>query len=395
MMPSIFSKRPHSSMVPRKQKGAVAVITAFALVSLIGVGAFAIDFAHAYVVRNELQNNADASALAGASCLFPNEDCKSAGLSGLTWEIAKTKATDYLQHNKAESRTVSSADIAAGYWNMNSSTFTNGPLPVGSTPSSADVPAVRVAISLDADSNGGGATTFLSRIFGIRDMPLNAQAVAITSSPHGVASGQLMPFVVSECLLRDYWDSTANKPKSTGSAPKPIEILDEKGRIVDTIPQEPNKAYVFPGVSVYSFQGVSCNAGQWTSLGADTSSASKIRELITEGNPDPMAIGGPIDVATGKMDNLYSAVGACAAEGTRSCEYGIVPVIKDLTKDSSKTPMPQTITAFACVRIITDGKKNDTRYLKMQFVENNDNCNTSGVPGGPNFGAFVPPRLAL
>lgn len=59
-------------------RGAVAIVVALSLVVLLGFGAFAIDFGNAYVVKNELQNAADAAALAGASVLFQdNELCTS------------------------------------------------------------------------------------------------------------------------------------------------------------------------------------------------------------------------------------------------------------------------------------------------------------------------------
>lgn len=52
------------------RRGAIAIVVALSMVVLLGFGAFAIDFGNAYVVKNELQNAADAAALAGASVLF-------------------------------------------------------------------------------------------------------------------------------------------------------------------------------------------------------------------------------------------------------------------------------------------------------------------------------------
>jgi hypothetical protein len=68
-----------TKIIPRKlteQRGSVLIVTALLLIVLLGFTAFAIDFGNAYIVKNELQNAADAAALAGASVLFSaNELC--------------------------------------------------------------------------------------------------------------------------------------------------------------------------------------------------------------------------------------------------------------------------------------------------------------------------------
>ena len=55
------------------QRGGVVIFVAVAMVVLIGCAALAIDLTHLYVARNELQNAADAGALAGARFLFVND----------------------------------------------------------------------------------------------------------------------------------------------------------------------------------------------------------------------------------------------------------------------------------------------------------------------------------
>jgi Flp pilus assembly protein TadG len=52
------------------QQGVSAVIIAICLFMLVGFVALAIDVGHLYVARNELQNAADAGALAGARHLY-------------------------------------------------------------------------------------------------------------------------------------------------------------------------------------------------------------------------------------------------------------------------------------------------------------------------------------
>jgi Flp pilus assembly protein TadG len=68
----------------RDESGSVAVITAVCLVFLIGFVALVVDVGHLYSVRNELQNAADAAALAGARALFPINGYPDATLIPLT-----------------------------------------------------------------------------------------------------------------------------------------------------------------------------------------------------------------------------------------------------------------------------------------------------------------------
>ncbi len=51
-------------------EGTVMLLTGLGLVAFIGFASLAIDMGHLYVVRNDLQNVADAAALAGANKLI-------------------------------------------------------------------------------------------------------------------------------------------------------------------------------------------------------------------------------------------------------------------------------------------------------------------------------------
>ena len=50
----------------RKQKGAVAIVVGLSLVTLFAMGGVVLDLGHLYIAKSELQNAADAAALAGA-----------------------------------------------------------------------------------------------------------------------------------------------------------------------------------------------------------------------------------------------------------------------------------------------------------------------------------------
>ncbi len=386
-----FSKPvPRSVRFPGRQKGAIALITGFVLVVLLGVGAFAIDLAHAYVVRNELQNGADASAIAGATCLYERADCANAGLSEPTWDSAEAKANTYLQFNKAEGRTVSTATIDAGYWNLTLSQFTVMPAAGTWTPTAADVPAVRVNIEMSGNTNGGGVSAFLSRVFGNTEIPMSAQAIAVVAPPSGVTPGALTPFVLSKCLYDQYWNSQKNEPL-LAKAGEVITVGSTQGNQSVSIAQVSDTPYVFPAVSEYAFQGTNCDSGQWTTFSTGSNSANDVRGFVTSGNPTPLAIGGDTFIATGNMASAYQEVHNCSAAGTKSCEYSTVPVVNN----SSLVNTNQKVVAFACVRILSADWSGKVKHIRMQMSSDPSKCNVSGTPGGPNYGVIVPPRLAL
>lgn len=57
---------PRSLSSKRKQKGSVAVVFGLSLVTLFAMGGVVLDLGHLYIAKSELQNAADAAALAGA-----------------------------------------------------------------------------------------------------------------------------------------------------------------------------------------------------------------------------------------------------------------------------------------------------------------------------------------
>jgi len=80
----LVPSRRHTGI--RQEEGAIIVFVALGLVVLIGMMGLAFDLGHAYVNKSQLQNVADASALAGASALDGTAD-------GI--DRAETRATDY------------------------------------------------------------------------------------------------------------------------------------------------------------------------------------------------------------------------------------------------------------------------------------------------------------
>jgi Flp pilus assembly protein TadG len=189
---------------PRDESGGVAVITAICLVFLIGFVALVVDMGHLHAVRNEVQNAADAAALAGARALFPLNGYPDTGLIPLTEPpfvtVAVQTARDTVGQNQAGSivnLTTAAADVQTGIWNWNSRTFTADATP------SYNINAVRVMARRDSVANQPVSTWFAS-ILGIDSVPVNAEAVAAVGyieQPTGAYLPIFVPHYIYQNML--------------------------------------------------------------------------------------------------------------------------------------------------------------------------------------------------
>lgn len=180
------------------RKGIVFVYVALAFTVMLGFLGLAIDGSHLLLVRGELQNAADAAALAGAGALY-NDPLNSAP----DWSAARTKAADFIRENKSDGVALVDGKIEVGYWPP---TTPDAPLTVVSN-NPDQAPAVSVTISRSEGNNGGPVRTFFARMMQ-KDGSLNA--VEVSSKPavakSGVISsapqGKAFPCVISKDLIK-------------------------------------------------------------------------------------------------------------------------------------------------------------------------------------------------
>jgi len=150
----------------RRERGVVIIWTAFFLLMMLGFVAIGIDIAKLMATRTQLQNAADAAALAGASAV-----------DGLTGAIAPDTATARAQAiaalNKAfvdapEALVLSAADVVFPGNNR-----------------------VQVTVRRDAAS-GGSMVTHVAQVLGINSLDVKATAVAKADTAGGVCE-KLVP----------------------------------------------------------------------------------------------------------------------------------------------------------------------------------------------------------
>jgi Flp pilus assembly protein TadG len=144
----------------RSRRAVIMIMAAFFLVLMAAFLAFAIDLGGLSLARTQMQNAADAAALA-ASAYIPSDTAK-----------ATTQAQVFAAYQKVAGKNIaaSSVSVAFGSWDKTARLFVAG------TPSNA----VQVTIQRDA-THDGQIPTFFGNIFGIRGKDFTARSVAVTN----------------------------------------------------------------------------------------------------------------------------------------------------------------------------------------------------------------------
>jgi Flp pilus assembly protein TadG len=331
----------------RQPRGQALVTMAVGLMALLGFAGLAVDVGLLMMAKNEVQNAADAAALAGASKFYENYDPTP------NWTGAEALATTAIGYNKSLSVTLVDGTVTSGYWNLSGTSATlqsktKSPLAAN------DVPAVRVEISKRAGNNGGPVVLFLAPLVGVNSLGLTATATAVSSFPSKVLPGALLPVAITKCLYDNYWDSARNEPR------------------LDPLTGEP---YEFKLTS--SYHTGPCEAGQWTSFKLDQNDVPAIRGLIANGNPDAIGIGDDIWIEPGTKTALYADVPVG--------EDVLLPIVTDIS-----THAENPVVAFGPFHI-TASVGGSGKYIQGHFVKNYKEPLATG--GGPAYGAIVPPRL--
>jgi Putative Flp pilus-assembly TadE/G-like len=183
------------------RRGAILVLAAVFMVTLLGIVAFAVDYGHLLKVRTDLQRSADAAALAAVQDLIRKADG--------TQDVAKARATavTYARDNQRNaSFSVPDSDIEIGRYNpqtiysgvelLNDGTFDT----------------VRVTLRRDGATNPA-VPLFFARFLGMEQAPVTARATAILQKAQVMMAGaDILPFATPQSL----WDSLEAGDQWTG-----------------------------------------------------------------------------------------------------------------------------------------------------------------------------------
>ena len=279
-------KRKKRGFLWRDESGQVLILVALAAVFLIGMAALVVDIGHGFVVRQELQNAADASALAGAGNLLPLIGTFPTATPN--YPVAIQKAKDFIPWNKADGQSLVTCDPPltdgppTGGWNLLNGT-------VSTTPGPQVVPYVKVTVSKNSTQNGPEVSTWFARIFGKDSFPVGpVSARAVISGPGFAPPGTPMIPVAISKRLAEHWD-------------------------IHTYPSGPR--IKISTSDKYDLNGNWTSSGEqggvWTTLLKEDNSAKAMAELISTlfntGTPTQINVGDSIYLQpTGNETNLYA-----------------------------------------------------------------------------------------
>lgn len=340
---------PRPSHASSRERGSVVLWFLLMVALIMTFGAFAIDLPRVATARNELQNAADAAALSGAAQLL-------AGTAGPDWTDAASATSAAVALNASDGIQLTVGNVQTGFWNLTGSPSTLEATTI--TPGLYDAPAVQVTVTRSTSQNGGAIALLMGGFLDVLSAPGSATAVAVAAAPSTVGTGGLFPVVIDQCVLNEYWNAQTNEPMTDPSTGLPYEFQIGNGHTY----------------------GGTCNAGQWTSFLINANDVPTVRGLIASGNPTPLSIGDSIWIEPGVKTTIYSSV-----------PVGTTVVVPVATQIDTHSYVP--IVAFAAFHI--DGSYGgSSKYLLGHFVGGwRIPTQASGV--GPNYGAYVAPRLAL
>jgi Flp pilus assembly protein TadG len=296
------------------ERGVAAILVALVILVLLGFAALAIDIGHLFAVRNELQNAADAGALAGARFLY-NDDgtAVNTGANQIGYDAATANVSDTGSGSEVAVEVNwtggNSGDVQRGHWSFADHTF---------TPNDSTAPVDLWNVSdeeLDADLNfinavkvvtrraGTPVVSLFARIFGHQDFQLSADAVAYIGF-----AGTLLPYDVDQ----------------------PIAICEE------SILNDGDEYTCTVGRMINSGQNVATHeTGGWTSFSQDDActggtNAQEVKDLVCgDGNPEPIMLGKAMATNGGDIQSAFNQLIQCweAATGKTQPWNVTLPVI--------------------------------------------------------------------
>jgi len=319
--------------VLKQERGAVLVLVGLLLFVFVGVTALALDLGHLYIVKNELQNAADAGALAGAQNLFNHDPV--AGLqiraeaNQIAYDTALSNSSEVLpvEVNWSGGNT---GDVQRGHWSFSERKFTPvdslTPLSIaGLSAAQLDVmdgstaarsPAFVNAVKVVARRETNPVTSFFAGFLGHQSFARQADAVAYIGF-----AGQLEP----------------------GEIDQPIAICQESILQTDNSGQPYYACNI--GRMINSGQNESSNeTGGWTDFNQDSpcqggTNAQGVRSLVCgSGNPTRINYGENVATNGGEINSAFNDLMDCWQAHLQ----------QSMTETGSYQPWEMTLLVVSC-----------------------------------------------
>lgn len=266
----------------KNQRGVSAILIAILMIIFLGFAALALDMGHIFVAQNELQNAADAGALAGARFLY-NDDgtLVNVGANQIAYDAAVNNISENVpvEVNWSGGNT---GDVERGHWSFTSGEFTPNASTVAVSLSGASeddldtnsnfINAVRVITRREATP----ISAIFARIFGFDSFQHTATAVAYIGFAGTLAPGDVdAPISICQQTVTDNPSATECEPSTYSDC---------------------NIGYMLS-------DGQEKNTAAWTNFSqpCDTADTEDLRDLLTctEGNPNEISLGSSMGATNG------------------------------------------------------------------------------------------------
>jgi Flp pilus assembly protein TadG len=280
----------------KDQQGATAIVVAIVILLLLGFAALAIDIGHLCVAKAELQNAADAGALAGARFLYNSDGTQvNTGANQIAYDAATANKSENLPVEVNWSGN-NGGDVQRGHWSFATESF---------TPNDSTAPVDLWNVStddLDGDPNfinavrvftrrqGTPIASYFARLLGHESFQMDAEAIAYVGF-----AGTLQPYDVEQ----------------------PIAIC------ADSIVTPDGDYSCNVGRMINSGQDTtSGETGGWTSYNQEDActggtNAQEVKNLVCGGgNPEPMTLGVATATNGGEIQSAFNQLIQCWAGET-------------------------------------------------------------------------------
>ncbi len=157
----------------RGQRGAIAAMAAMLLTTIVGLTGAAVDLGLIYSTKGELQNAADAAALAGAATMISFGESGEMSVQPTT-AVLTAQQVSLANQAQGVSLTLRSEDATIGYWDTATDAFDPG-LTGSSNPN--DVTAFQATVRRDNLANGP-LPTYFGGLVGLGTVNLRATSIA-------------------------------------------------------------------------------------------------------------------------------------------------------------------------------------------------------------------------
>jgi Flp pilus assembly protein TadG len=302
----------------RRTEGAAAIVIAITLFVFIGAASLVIDIGHLNTVRNELQNVADAAALAGVAQLIQKD--ATTGNTVRNSDLAKQTAIQVAQ-TQSQLQGQAAVDDAApndltihfGIWNINAPDRSLAWADLGTTcASDSNANAMLVTVKRATGNIFGPGSNLFAQVLGYSTTEVAASATAYLDYPTAASTGTVtVPLALPQTVLsvmmpkHHSWFARLFAPREAFATTKSLTFGDLGGqtwynRDMNKTRFDTNQAFLFivnssdsvPGTVVSNLQQYYTSGGGKTPIYVDGFANVGITDVmyksdcLTVGMPD-------------------------------------------------------------------------------------------------------------